>query len=164
MRKAKYQYLFTVVCFLLAIPSYAQLATPFLGSKADRDSLKNTSLAIRAAFARGDVNGILLYHHPNVTKAPDYRTYQIGIENLRPGLKGTLENFTLEFVENNTESLYINGDTAVEQTLFTIKGTPKVKGDPFIFKGRSMIVYIRYKGSPTGWATIREMIQPETAP
>lgn len=162
--KAKYQYLFTVVCFLLAIPSYAQLTAPFSGSNAERDSLKNTSLAIRAAFARGDVNGILMYHHPNVTKALDYRTYQIGIENLRPGLKGTLENFNLEFAENNTESLYINGDTAVEQTLFTIKGTPKVKGEPFIFKGRSMIVYVRYKGSPTGWATIREMIQPETAP
>lgn len=162
--KAKYFYLVTVVSFLLSIPSYAQLTAPFTGSKAECDSLKNTSLAIRAAFARGDVNGILLYHHPNVTKALDYRTYQVGIESLRPGLKGTLDNFTLEFIENNTESLYINGDTAVEQTLFTIKGTPKVNGKPFIFKGRSMIVYVRYKGSPTGWATVREMIQPETAP
>lgn len=142
--------------------SYAQTKGKFEGSQADRDSLQQTSIAIRAAFSRGDVNGILLYHHPDVTKALDYKSYQQGVESLRPGLKGTLEAYHLEFAENKIESLYINGDTAVEQTLFTIKGIPKDKGSPFVFKGRSMIVYVRYKASPTGWATLREMIQPAT--
>jgi hypothetical protein len=29
-----------------------------------------------------------------------------------------------------------------------------------MFKGRAMVVSVRYKKSPTGWASIREMIQP----
>jgi hypothetical protein len=65
-------------------------------------------------------------------------------------------------VDNQVESLFINGNTVVEQTLFAIKGTPKGGGDPFVFRGRAMVVYIRYKKSPTGWASIREMIQPAT--
>jgi hypothetical protein len=68
----------------------------------------------------------------------------------------------LEFVENQVESLLIEGNTAVEQTLFAIKGTPKAGEESFLFKGRTMVVYIRYEKSPTGWASIREMIQPAT--
>jgi hypothetical protein len=75
-------------------------------------------------------------------------------------LRGTLQQFKLEFVENQVESLLIEENAAVEQTLFTIKGTPKAGGQPFLFKGRAMVVYVRYKESPTGWASIREMIQP----
>jgi hypothetical protein len=59
------------------------------------------------------------------------------------------------------ESL-IQGNTAVEQTVFTIQGTPKKGGAPFLFKGRAQVVYVRYKMSPTGWASIREIIQPAT--
>jgi len=33
---------------------------------------------------------------------------------------------------------------------------------PTISRGRAMVVYVRYKDSPTGWASIREMAQ--TAP
>ncbi len=154
--------LLTLLILLFSFSSYSQTTDQFSGSQAERDSLKNTSIAIRSAFSRGDVDGILLFHHPDVIKAIDYHTYQKGRESLRPGLKGTLDSFHLEFIENKTESLYFNGETAIEQTLFTIKGTPKQKGEPFIFKGRSMIVYVKYKGSPTGWATIREMIQPAT--
>jgi len=153
----------TPVLVYMSMPCFSQSSGSFSGTQAERDSLKNTSIAIRAAFTRGDVNSILLYHHPDVTKALDYHTYQQGINSLVPGLRGTLDSFHLEFVDNNTESLFINGQTAVEQTLFTIKGTPKEKGEPFVFKGRSMIVYVKYKGSPTGWATIREIIQPATA-
>ncbi|WP_299291458.1 hypothetical protein [uncultured Mucilaginibacter sp.] len=148
--------------FLLSLSSYSQTINQFNGTQAERDSLRNTSIAIRAAFSKGDVDRIIAFHHPDVIKAVSYNSYQKGRETLRPGLKGTLDSFYLDFVENKTESLYINGETAIEQTLFTIKGTPKGKGEPFIFKGRSMIVYVKYKESPTGWATIREMIQPAT--
>ncbi len=30
---------------------------------------------------------------------------------------------------------------------------------PTISRGRAMVVYVRYKDSPTGWASIREMAQ-----
>ena len=77
-------------------------------------------------------------------------------------LRGTIQQFNLEFAERQVESLLIEGNTAVEQTLFAIKGTPKGGGEPFLFKGRAMVVYMRYEKSPTGWASIREMIQPAT--
>ena len=83
-------------------------------------------------------------------------------DGLHADLRATLQEFTLEFVENQVESLLIEGNTAFEQTLFAIRGTPKGGGAPFLFKGRTMVVYIRYKNSPTGWASIREMIQPAT--
>ena len=73
---------------------------------------------------------------------------------------GTLQRFNLEWKENRVESILIQGDTAVEQTVFAIKGTPKNGGEPFLFKGRAQVVYVRYKRSPTGWASIREIIQP----
>jgi hypothetical protein len=29
-----------------------------------------------------------------------------------------------------------------------------------LITGRSMVVYVRYPKSPTGWASIREIVQP----
>jgi hypothetical protein len=59
-------------------------------------------------------------------------------------------------------SMLIQGDTAVELTDFVIQGTPRKQGEPFLFRGRAMVVYVRYKDSPTDWASIREIIQPAT--
>jgi ketosteroid isomerase-like protein len=156
--------LFVVIVNLLfsSFCCFAQAGDPYEGNKADRDSLSRTSLLIRSAFAHGNVDAIMSFHHPLVIKALSYADYQNGAKAIREGIAGTLNSFNLEFTDNKVESLYINGDTAVEQTLFTIKGTPKNTGSPFVFKGRSMIIYVRYKGSPTGWATIREQIQPAT--
>jgi ketosteroid isomerase-like protein len=131
-------------------------------SDKDRNALEKTSEAIRAAFARGDVATAMAYHHPDVVKALAFHKFLKGRDAVAADLRGTLQQFTLEFVENQVESLLIEGNTAVEQTLFAIKGTPKGGGTPFLFKGRAMVVYIRYKNSPTGWASIREMIQPAT--
>jgi ketosteroid isomerase-like protein len=126
----------------------------------DRDSLDKTSEAIRAAFSRGDVATILAYHHPDVVKALRYGQVISGRDALEADLVGTLQRFNLEWKENRVESILIQGDTAVEQTVFAIKGTPKNGGEPFLFKGRAQVVYVRYKRSPTGWASIREIIQP----
>jgi ketosteroid isomerase-like protein len=134
----------------------------YLGSKNDRASLEKTSEAIRAAFARGDVATILAYHHPDVVKALNYRKVTNGRDALEADLAGTLQQFNLEWKENRVESVLFQGDTAVELTAFTIKGTPKNEGEPFLFRGRAMVVYVRYKKSPTGWASIRELIQPAT--
>lgn len=128
---------------------------------ADRAALLKTSVDIRSAFARGDVDAILSYHHPDVVKALAFNKHIDGREALRADLTDTLDRYKLEWQENNIESLLIRGDTAIEQTVFVIKGTPKDGSTPFLAKGRAQIVYVRYDKSPTGWATIREIIQPE---
>src|SRR5260370_26646146 len=119
----------------------------FVASDQDRDSLQKTSLAIRAAFARGDVEGILKYHHPSVVKALAYNKLLNGREALRADLTETLGHLKLEWQENNVESTLIQGDLAVELTAFAIKGTPKDGSQPFVFKGRAMVVYVRWKES-----------------
>jgi ketosteroid isomerase-like protein len=126
----------------------------------DRKALEQTSIAIRSAFASGDIPSIILYHHPDVIKALGYNKYLKGRDAVEAELKSTFKNFNLNFKENQVENLLIQGNTAIEQTLFTIEGTPKDGSKPFVFKGRAMIVYTRYKLSPTGWASIRELIQP----
>lgn len=52
------------------------------------------------------------------------------------------------------------GDTCVEQTVFAIRGEPAGDGQPFVFRGRALVVYVRSAESPTGWASLREIIQP----
>ncbi|NGZ84772.1 hypothetical protein [Duganella aceris] len=47
---------------------------------------------------------------------------------------------------------------------FSVSGRPKrAAGQPFLFSGRSMIVYVRDARSPSGWVTYREMIVPEAS-
>jgi|SRR5215472_6387737 len=132
------------------------------GPEKDRELLQKTSESIRAAFARGDVAAVMAYHHPDVIKALNFHRYLTGRDAVEADLRGTLQQFNLEFEENHVESLLIQGDTAVEQTVFTIKSTPKSGGESHLFRGRTQVVYIRYGGSPTGWASIREIIQPAT--
>jgi ketosteroid isomerase-like protein len=137
-------------------------AQQYLGSPGQRESLKQTGDAIRSAFGRGDVPGILAYHHPEVIKALSYQKYLKGIDALRQDLLGTLEAVKLEFIDNQIENTFFQGETAVEESLFAIKNTPRAGGASSIFKGRSMVVYVRYPRSPTGWASIREIVQPAT--
>ncbi|WP_260739682.1 YybH family protein [Tunturiibacter lichenicola] len=150
-------------CMLLTTASQSTTsAQQYFGSPEQRESLKQTGDAIRSAFGRGDVPGILAYHHPEVIKALSYQKYLNGIDALRQELQGTLEAVKLEFIENQVENTLFQGETAVEESLFAIKITPKAGGASSIFKGRSMVVYVRYPPSPTGWASIREIVQPAT--
>ena len=128
----------------------------------DRAALERTSKAIRDAFARGDLATVMAYHHPDVVKALSFHSYQNGRDAVEAGLRSGFQQYRMEFVEHRLEYLMIRGDTAVEESLFTIRSTPKAGGAPVIFKGRAMVVYVRYKESPSGWASIREMIQPAT--
>lgn len=132
----------------------------FAGSKHDQDSLRKTGEAIRAAFARGDIDAVMAYHHPDVIKALAPDKYLVGREAVRADLAKTFRSFRLEFVDNRVESTFFEGHTAVEESLFAIRGTPVGGGAPFLFRGRSMVVYIQDRRSPTGWASIREIIQP----
>jgi ketosteroid isomerase-like protein len=148
----------STIVALLALACF--VGNAYAASEKDRHALEKTSEAIRTAFARGEIATVMAYHHPDVIKALSFRRYLNGRDAVEADLRGTLQQFNLEFVENRVESLLVEDKTAVEQTVFTIKGTPKGGGEPFLFKGRAMVVYVRYKKSPTGWASIREMIQP----
>jgi ketosteroid isomerase-like protein len=128
--------------------------------KTDRAAIEKTNEATRDAFARGDIPAILAYHHPDVTKALAYNRYLVGRSALEADLRSTFENYGLEFLKNDVEFLSIHGDIATEQILFSVRGTPKRGGAPFLFKGRTMLILIRYDKSPTGWATLREIVQP----
>ena len=120
-----------------------------------------TGLAIREAFKIGDIETIKLYHHPNVTKALAFNTLQKGREEVLNGLKETMANFDLEFLDQKTEEVFIyQCDLVIKQMRFGLKLVPKNGDDPFIFKGRTLLVLQRYEKSPTGWATIHEIIQP----
>lgn len=141
--------------FCLSTKTYSQ------HEKKKLEILKTGEL-IRQAFSKGDIETIKTFHHPEVIKALGYKNLLIGRDAVIDGLRGTLEGYNLEFVQNNVESILIQGDIAIEQTLFSIKGTPRKAGEPFVFSGRTMVTYIKYKKSPTGWATIREIIQPAT--
>ena len=126
-----------------------------------KEILKNGE-TIRKAFSDGDIEKIRSLHHPDVIKALGYNDLKIGRDEVISGLEETLRNFDLEFLTNDVESILVKDNIAIEQTKFSIKGTPKTGDEPFIFKGRTMVIYIRYDKSPTGWATIREIIQPAT--
>lgn len=133
----------------------------YQGSAKDRAAIQKTGDAIRAAFARSDVDNIMAYHHPNVIKAlTPGADYQIGSEAVKAGLMQTFQAFSLHFDQSRVDNLFFQGDTAVEESTFAIRGTPRGNAQPFVFKGRSLVVYVRYKMSPSGWASIREIIQP----
>ncbi len=124
-----------------------------------RQSLIKTTAAIRNAFARGDVPAIMALHHPDVVKYFGGDNVVKGRAALGKGMAETFKNSKLEFVENRIESTLFNGDTAIETGIFTIKVIPKNGGQPTFAHGRSMVVYVRYKDSPYGWVSIREMAQ-----
>jgi ketosteroid isomerase-like protein len=152
-----------LVGVLLAVSCPAGFAAdPYYGSDRDRAALEQTSVAIRDAFARGDLEAIMACHRPDVIKALSYDKHLVGRDAVKADLAGTLARFHLEFIEHQVESMFFQGDTAVEQSTFTIRGTPRDGGQPFLFKGRAQVVYVRYKQSPTGWASIREIVQPAT--
>jgi ketosteroid isomerase-like protein len=140
-----------VLCFI---------TVTFADDKADRAAILKSNAETRAAFARGDIPAILSYHHPDVTKALAYHRYLKRRDALEADLRSTSENYGLEFLQNDVEILSIHGDIATEQILFSVKGTPKKGGTPFLFKGRTMLILVRYDKSPTGWATLREIVQP----
>jgi ketosteroid isomerase-like protein len=128
----------------------------------DNKAFEKLRIDIFEAFANGDLQTITSYHHPDVVKALAYNKFLIGRNAVIEDMKGTLQYCSLNFKEHKIESFQIMGNTATEISSFTIEGTPRGGDKPFVFKGRSMVVYIRYKLSPAGWALIREVIQPAT--
>jgi len=150
----------TIFCFTVILLTYsitfAQVSSP---TAEDKVGLERTTKAIRDAFARGDVDAIVALHHPGIIKYFGGKNVVTGRAELRKGLIQTFRNVRMEFIRNKIESTVFNGATAIETSVFTFKVTPKSGGKSTISSGRSMVVYVKYNGSPTGWASIREMAQ-----
>ncbi|MFD2585655.1 hypothetical protein ACFSQJ_01860 [Croceitalea marina] len=127
--------------------------------------IETNGLAVREAFKKGDIETIKLYHHPDVVKALGYNNLRIGREAVLDGLRETMANFDLEFIGERDEELFLQkGDLVIKQMLFGLRLIPKNGDKPFIFRGRTLVILQQYDESPSGWATIHEIIQPYEEP
>ena len=152
------------VCLLPGICTiYGQ--TGDVPSEAVALQIARTGEAVREAFKRGDIETIKKYHHPDVVKALGYNNLKVGREAVLDGLRETMANFDMEFLEGGKTEVFVQkGDVVIKQRIFSLKLIPKNGDDPFVFSGRTLLVLQRYDDSPTGWATVHEMIQPFEAP
>jgi len=155
--------LFVILAFALAAcggrPADNGAKGSLTGTPEDREGLKRTTTAIRDAFARGDIDAILTLHHPEVVKYFGGTNVMKGREEMRKQLTSWLRNNRVEFVENTVESTVFNGETAIETSIFEIRNVPRNGDSATVGRGRSMVVYVKYPQSPTGWASIREIVQ-----
>jgi ketosteroid isomerase-like protein len=131
------------------------------GSPEDRETFNKTKELIQEGFSKGDVKAVLALHHPDVVKYFGGKNIVTGTEGLRKQLTDMFSYGKTEFIENNIESTVFNGDAVVETSIFAMRLIPKNGDSTRVFRGRSMVVYVRYKDSPTGWASLREMTQPD---
>ncbi|HKD61933.1 MAG TPA: hypothetical protein VKB47_15835 [Terracidiphilus sp.] len=99
-------------------------------------------------------------HHPDVVKGLSPGALVVGREAVVNGIAGNPKSAHIEFIESRIESSLAMGDAAVRILHFSIRATPVAGGPASSFAGRSMVVYARSKQSPTGWVTIRELVQP----
>ncbi len=153
------------VLVLVMVTSCNDIGEIIEEKKPDREEVVEqitaTGLAVREAFKKGDVETIKLYHHPDVVKALGYNNLKVGREAVLDGLRETMANFDLEFLNEKQEELFLlKKDLVIKQMLFGLRLIPKNGDDPFVFRGRTLIILQRYDESPTGWATIHEIIQP----
>ncbi|MXV51920.1 DUF4440 domain-containing protein [Pedobacter sp. HMF7647] len=128
-------------------------------SAALRESLDKATAAIRNAFEKGDAALVGRLHSPNVVKYFGGNHMVKGREAVAKGASAWFQNSKVEFIENTVESTEFIGKIAIQTGIFAIKSTPKNGGDSSIVRGRSMVVYMQDKSSPTGWLTIREITQ-----
>lgn len=141
---------------------HAESETPALARRDQqvRDALEKTSAGIRAAYARGDVAAVMSFHHPEVTKAPAFDRYLVGSAAVEKSVADGLMAFRIEFVEHEVESVLALDGSAMQMTRYTIRRTPRGGGESTLFRARALSIFVRYAGSPTGWAVIREVAQP----
>ena len=98
-------------------------------------------------------------HSANVIKYFGGNNVITGRDAVEKGARDWFQNSKVEFIENTVESTVFVGKTAIQTAIFSIKTTPKNGGKPTVGRGRSMVVYIQDKNSPTGWLTLREIVQ-----
>ncbi|MEM1336428.1 MAG: hypothetical protein AAF634_13520 [Bacteroidota bacterium] len=149
----------------LILPTAGCLAQNSNTEEAVVQQIAATEQAVREAFKNGDLETIKLYHHPKVIKALSYGNLQEGRQAVLKGLRETMANFDLEFIDEGKEELFLHqGDVVIKQLLFGLRLIPKNGDAPFVFQGRTLLILQRYDKSPTGWVTLHEMIQPYQEP
>lgn len=124
-----------------------------------KQSLDKATAAIRSAFEKGDAALVAQLHSPNVIKYFGGNNVIIGRDAVEKGAREWFQNTKVEFVENTVENTEFFGKIAIQTVIFTIKTTPKNGGKSSEGRGRSMVIYMQDKSSPTGWLTIREIAQ-----
>ena len=124
-----------------------------------RQSLEKATAAIRDAFEKGDADLVARLHSPDVIKYFGGNDVIVGRDAVEKGAREWFQNSTVEFTESTVENTEFVGNIAIQTSIFSIKTTPKDGGKPSIGRGRSMVIYIQDKGSPTGWLTLREFVQ-----
>jgi len=128
-------------------------------SVALRQSLDKATAAIRNAFEKGDATLVAQLHSPNVIKYFGGNNVIIGRDAVEKGARDWFRDSKVEFIENTIENTEFIEEIAIQTVIFSIKTTPKNGGKSSIGRGRSMVIYKQDKNSPTGWLTMREIVQ-----
>ena len=139
-----------------SIDTYSQNITDTV---ALRQSLEKATAAIRNAFEKGDAALVAQLHSPDVIKYFGGNNVIVGRDAVEKGAREWFQNSKVEFTENTVENTEFVGNIAIQTSIFAIKTTPKDGGKPSEGRGRSMVIYIQDKSSPTGWLTLREFVQ-----
>jgi ketosteroid isomerase-like protein len=145
--------------FVFAVFSTGAFAQSHTDTVALRQSLDKATAAIRDAFARGDAAMVARLHHPDVIKYFGGNNVIVGRDAVEKGARDWFANSKVAFGENIVENTEFVGDIAIQTSIFSIQTTPKSGGKSSEGRGRSMVIYIQDKSSPTGWLTLREFVQ-----
>jgi ketosteroid isomerase-like protein len=146
----------TFFIFFFSISAYSQEVSD---KTAMFQSLEKATAAIRKAFERGDATLVGKLHSQNVIKYFGGNKVIIGRDAVEKGAREWFQDAKVEFLENTVENTEFFGNIAIQTVIFSIKTTPKNGGRPTTGRGRSMVIYVQDKSSPTGWLTVREIAQ-----
>lgn len=129
-----------------------------------RQSLDKATAAIRSAFEKGDAALVAQLHSPDIIKYFGGNNVIVGRDAVEKGAREWFQHSKVEFTENTVENTEFVGNIAIQTSIFSIKTTPKEGGKSSVGRGRSMVIYIQDKSSPTGWLTLREFVQEAPPP
>lgn len=124
-----------------------------------KQSLEKATAAIRSAFEKGDAALVAQLHSPDVIKYFGGNNVVVGRDAVEKGAREWFQNSRVEFIENLVENTEFIESIAIQTSIFSIRTTPKGGGKSSTGRGRSMVIYIQDKSSPTGWLTLREFAQ-----
>lgn len=137
-----------LIIFSFSSHAYTQGITDTV---ARRESLDKATAAIREAFEKGDAALVAELHSPNVIKYFGGNNVVVGRAAVEKGAREWFQNSKVEFIENIVENTEFVGNIAIQTSILTIKTTPKSGGESSTGRGRSMVIYVQDKNSPTGW-------------
>lgn len=145
-----------LIIVFFSTDAYSQDITDSIALK---QSLDKATAAIRSAFEKGDAALVAKLHSPNVIKYFGGNNVLMGRDAVEKGARDWFQNSKVEFIENTVENTEFIGKIAIQTVIFSIKTTPKSGGKSTAGRGRSMVIYVQDKSSPTGWLTLREIAQ-----